>query len=118
MNQNSNPLDYLIECCESAINTGHWRLTKFTVLNAKDELIKLRQSKRDLAKELFEVNQSLVEEINRDLAFKNVAWARINSKGDLYDLRLHYNQFTDSDTILPLYSNQKEFKEKYGKLSK
>lgn len=117
MNKNSDPLDYLIQCCESAVNTGHWKLTKFSILNAKDELIKLRQAKKDLAKELFDANRSIVDEINRNLDFKNVAWARINSRGDLYDLSLCFNRFTDSDTVLPLYSNLKEFKEKYGKLS-
>lgn len=56
----SNPLDYLIECCEDAINTGHWKLDKFTVLNAKDELLRLRQSKQDIAKELFTANQEII----------------------------------------------------------
>jgi len=61
MNKNSNPLDYLIECCENTLQTGKWRLDKFTILNAKDELEKLRQSKRDLAHDLFRANQELVE---------------------------------------------------------
>jgi hypothetical protein len=60
MNNHSNPLDYLIECCEDAVNTGHWKLDKFTVLNAKDELLRLRQSKQDIAKELFTANQEII----------------------------------------------------------
>lgn len=60
----SDPLDYLIECCEDAINTGHWKLDKFTVLNAKDELKKIRQSKKDLATELFNANKEIVYLIN------------------------------------------------------
>lgn len=57
----SNPLDYLIECCETAINTGHWKLDKFTILNAKDELKRLRQSKKDLAQDLFYANKEIVD---------------------------------------------------------
>lgn len=63
----SNPLDYLIECCETAINTGHWRLDKFTVLNAKDELQRIRQSKKDLSQELFKANQEIVDLINEKI---------------------------------------------------
>ena len=118
MNEITDPLDYRIQCCESAINTGKRRLTKFTILNAKNELSKLRQTKKDLAKELFDANQSLVEEINRDLAFKNVAWATINGRGDMFNISMIYNQYADPKSTIPLYRNEKEYKEKYGKLSK
>ena len=117
MNEITDPLDYLIQCCESAINTGKWKLTKFTILNAKDELSKLRQTKKDLAKELFDANQYLVEEINRDLAFENVAWATINGRGDMFNISMIYNQFANKDATISLYRNEKEYKEKYGKLS-
>jgi hypothetical protein len=63
----SNPLDYLIECCENAIQTGHWKLDKFTVLNAKDELQRIRQSKKDLSQELFKANQEIVDLINEKI---------------------------------------------------
>lgn len=63
----SDPLDYLIECCEIALNTGHWKLDKFTVLNAKDELLMLRQSKQDIARELFIANQQIVDLINEQI---------------------------------------------------
>lgn len=63
----SNPLEYLIECCETAINTGHWKLDKFTILNAKDELQKLRQSKKDLAHELFMANQEIAKLYNEKI---------------------------------------------------
>lgn len=63
----SNPLDYLIECCETAINTGHWKLDKFTVLNAKDELQQLRQSKKDLAQDLFRTNQEIADIFNEKI---------------------------------------------------
>ena len=117
MNHNSNPLDYLIECCETAINTGKWNLTKFTILNAKDELRRLRQMKKEMTDEAFRANQFAIDEINRNLDYKNVAWAKINDRGDLFDLTLHYNRFSNEDATISLYCNEKEFKEKYGKLS-
>jgi hypothetical protein len=98
MNQNSNPLDYLIELCETSVKTGKYNLTKFTVLNAKDELRRLREDKSQ--------------------TYKNIAWASINNHGDFYNLTLHYNRFQNQDALIPLYCNEKEFKEKYGKLSK
>lgn len=95
MNKNSNPLDHLIELCEQAADYG--TITKFTILNAKDELKRLREQANN---------------------FQIVAWARMNNKGDLYDPRLSHNPHVDQTTVLPLYSNKKEFQEKYGKLSK
>ena len=117
MNHNSNPLDYLIECCETAINTGKWHLTKFTILNAKDELRRLRESNKDLVIEAYNANQFAVNEMNRNLDYKNIAWASLNERGDLYNLTLHYNRFQNSNTLIPLYYNQKEYEEKHGKLS-
>lgn len=118
MKENSDPLDALIERCENAVNSGYWTLTKFHILNAKDELKKLRSKIIELNQELFKTNQALVNEINRNLDFKVVCWARINSRGDLYDPRLIYNCYVNEDTILPLYTDMTEYKEKYGKLSK
>jgi hypothetical protein len=117
MNQNSDPLDYLIEVCQTAVNTGKWNLTNFTVLNAKDELNRLRKLNKELANEAAKANQWAIEESNKNLNFTNVAWVRINSHGDLYDPRLCLNPYLDENTVLPLYSNRKEFQEKYGKLS-
>jgi hypothetical protein len=99
MKQDSNPLDHLIECCETEVDTGYCTLTKFNILNAKDELNRLRKQVDDLQ-------------------MQNVAWASINHRGDFYNLTLHYNRFHDENTLIPLYCNLKEFKEKYGKLSK
>lgn len=95
MKEISNPLDYLIELCEQAADYG--TITKFTILNAKDELKRLREQENN---------------------FQIVAWTRMNNKGDLYDPRFYHNPYVDQTTVLPLYSNQKEFQEKYGKLSK
>lgn len=125
MNENSNPLDYLIQCCETAVNTGRWNLTRFTILNAKNELAKLRETKRDLAQDAFNANKNSVEDNNRwlscekelvsikekiNLIFsKPVAYGLINDKYDLYNLSLHYNQYQDQNKLIPLYSNKEEF---------
>jgi hypothetical protein len=34
---------------------------------------------------------------------KPVAWARINDRGDLFDLRTQNNPYTDQNTVVPLY---------------
>lgn len=118
MNRDSDPLDYLIESCEKAVATGYWTLTQFNILNAKDELNRLKKLNKELANEAAKANQCAVEEMNKNLAFKNVAWATIGNKGGLYNLTLHYNMFADENALLPLYCNKQEFEEKYGKLSK
>jgi hypothetical protein len=138
MNENCNPLDYLIQCCETAINTGHWNLTRFTVLNAKNELEKLRETKRDLTQDVFNANKNSVDDNNRWLSCEKelvalkekiktifsqpVAYGLINDRHDLYNLTLHYNRFDDKDDkLIPLYSNREEFLQKdwqNGKLSK
>lgn len=89
MNEHSNPIEFLIDF---AWANG---ADRFIVNNAKDELKRLRE--------------------NSDL--DTVCWARINSRGDLYDPRLIHNPQLDESTVLPLYASRKEFKEKYGKLS-
>ena len=66
MNENSNPLDYLIELCEKAVDYG--TITRFTILNAKNELAKLRQSKIDLAQNALNANKNSVDDNNRWLS--------------------------------------------------
>jgi hypothetical protein len=136
MNENSNPLDYLIELCEKAVDYG--TITRFTILNARNELEKLREAKRDLAQDAFNANKNSVDDNNRwlscekelvalkekiNLIFsKPVAYGLINDRHDLYNLTLHYNRFDDKDDkLIPLYSNREEFLKgdwKSGKLSK
>lgn len=118
MKEISNPLDYLIECCDSAINTGKWKLTRFTVLNAKDELKKIRQKIHDMTQEAFDANKFATEEMSRNLDYEVVGWARINDRGDIYDLRVIHNQYVDQSTVLPIYANKKEYEAKHGNLSK
>jgi hypothetical protein len=104
-NVNANPLDFLLQSCEDAYNAGHWKLTKFHILNAKDELKRLRQKLADSYQELFNCNQDLVEEINKNMEYKVVAWARITESGQMYDLRLQNNPYIDSSTVIPLYKH-------------
>ena len=92
MDKNAHPLDYIINCCEQGLVPS-----TFDILNAKDELKRLREQENN---------------------FQIVAWARMNNKGDLYDPRFYHNPHVDQTTVLPLYSNKKEFQEQYGKLSK
>jgi hypothetical protein len=67
MNEHGNPIEFLIDF---AWANG---ADRFIVNNAKDELNKLR----DKTKELEDLKRSLVNPI---------AWARINSHGELYSL--------------------------------
>jgi hypothetical protein len=120
----ADPLEHLLACYERGITP-----TQFDILNAKDQLRKVReqvdsliscyQNTRVIAREdrarwlsaeqdrakLSEENALLKESLNNAVAF-----ARINSCGDLYDLRLQHNPHVDQTTVLPLYSNKEEFK--------
>jgi hypothetical protein len=89
MNEHSNPLDYILRCAEQGLVPK-----VFTVRNAKDELQRLRQ-------ELASFKESF--------SFPK-AWARLNDRGDIYDLRILNNPYVDPKTVLPLYSNKEEFK--------
>ena len=136
MNEHSDPLDYLIQCCETAIKTGKWKLDIFTVSNAKDELKKLRQSKSDMSYDAFQANKNSVEDNNRWLSCESelcklkekikaifshpVAYGLINERHDLYNLSLYHNPYEDPNKLIPLYSNKEEFLTgawKNGKLS-
>jgi hypothetical protein len=115
MTENAAPLDHLIESCNKAVATGYWTLTKFTILNAADELTKLRQTKRDLAKEVYEANKLATEQTDLYLGAmreleqlkksldKPAAFAKTNDKGDLYDLRLTNNPYDNQNYVVPLY---------------
>lgn len=70
-----NPIEFLIDF---AWANG---ADRSVVNSAKEELKKLR-SKTEIAP---------------------VAWARINNFGDLYDLRLSHNPYSDAKLIVPLY---------------
>jgi hypothetical protein len=85
------------------------------VQNAKDELKKLREKNKEWVKEVYRANEFAVEQTNeylevcqqmqvlKDSLDNPVAWARINDKGDLFDLRLQNNQYINQDTVVPLF---------------
>ena len=56
---------------------------------------------QDPRKEESKMILKLTEEIER---YKIVAYARINHKGDLFDLRLQNNPYVNQDFVVPLYA--------------
>ena len=95
MNEHSNPLDYILKCSEQGLVPK-----LFGVQNAKDELKKIR------------------EELHYYNNLQAVAWGRINSHGQLYDLRTTDNPYIHDEIVVPLYSNKAEFKDFYAKFRK
>ncbi|NDB59964.1 hypothetical protein EB001_16175 [bacterium] len=95
MNEHSNPLDYILRCSEQGIVPK-----LFSVQNAKDELKRLR------------------EELHYYNNLQAVAWGKINSHGQLYDLRTTDNPYINDEIVVPLYSNRSEFKDFYSKFRK
>lgn len=75
----SNPLETIIDFAWAAGADIFW------VNNAKDEL------------------KRLLKKIQQHEAEKPIAWAKINERGDLYDLRLQNNPYNDQTKIVPLY---------------
>lgn len=120
MNPNATPIDAIIDF---ALKSG---ANLFIVNNAKDELKKLREEvdtirekSKEWSREVFDSNQLAVEMTNdylktcekiqelQDSLDKPVAWARINKRGDMFDLRLQSNPYTDPKTVVPLYAFRK-----------
>lgn len=83
MNKYSHPLDYILSCCEQGLVPE-----LFDVQNAKDELQKLRQ---------------------QNSSFKIVAYGRVNERQDLYGVSINHNPYLNQESVVPLYSNKKEF---------
>jgi hypothetical protein len=84
MNQNSNPIEYLINIAsESGVSS-------FIINNAKDELKKLRS-------------------ITEFFSTLPIAYVKANNNGYLFDLTFHYNPYNSENTIA-LYANQEELK--------
>jgi hypothetical protein len=122
MNPNATPLDAIIDF---ALKSG---ASLFIVNNAKDELKKLREEadttrekSKEWSREVFNSNQFAVEMANdylktcekiqelQDSLDKPVAWARMNKRGDLYDLRLCLNPYINDQEIVPLYAYRKGY---------
>jgi hypothetical protein len=115
MNENSNPIEFLIEF---AWANG---ADRFVVNNAKDELKRLKEKDSDTQRWL-----GCEKELSKFKQMINqpVAYGSINDRNDLYNLRLDNNIYNDQTKIVPLYSNRKEFLTndwrgyRYGKYSK
>jgi hypothetical protein len=75
MDKNADPLESIIDFAWASGADIFW------VNNAKDELKKLRGPNFT----------------------SPVAWARINDRGDLFDLRTQNNPYVDQTTVVPLY---------------
>lgn len=78
MNKDSDPIETIIDFAWSAGADRFW------VNNAKDELKRLKEKQKE----------SLAQP---------VAYAKINDRGDLYDLRLQFNPYDDESKVVPLY---------------
>lgn len=114
MEQNSNPIEYLIEF---AWANG---ADRFVVNNAKDELKKLKEKSKEWTEEVYRANEFAVEQTNEYLEISKqmqelkdslgnpVAWARINDRGDLFGLRTQNNPYIDQNTVVPLYRKSNE----------
>jgi len=108
MKQHSNPIEFAIEF---AWANG---CDIFTINNAKDELKRLREKTKEWVDEVYRANEFAVEQTNNYLEISSeiqslkdslsnpVAWAKVNDKGDLYDLRLQNNPYCN-EKIIPLY---------------
>ena len=91
MNKNANPLDYILQCSEQGLVPYG-----FDILNAKDELKKLR----DTEKELSELKQ---------IMSNTVAWGLVNHRGDIYDLRTQPNPYYDQNKVVSLCYDQNSY---------
>lgn len=100
MNQNSNPIEFLIDF---AWANG---ADRFIVNNAKDELSKLKEKAQDSDRWL---NCEKDLHKMRQIFNHPVAYGKLNDRLDLYDLRLMNNPHEDQSKVVPLYSNREEF---------
>lgn len=89
----SNPLEYIITCCEQGLIPQ-----AFDLRNAKDELKRLKDKV--------------------DIPYDNIAWSRINDRGDLYNPSFIHNPYLNQETVIPLYINKEEYKNFVEKLKK
>jgi len=120
----SNPIEHVLNCIQKGVIP-----TEFDILNAKDQLQEYERSIERLTLDYYQSKERAREDRSRWLSAEKdrakvaeenallkeslnnaVAFARINSRGDLYDLRLQQSPHVDESTVLPLYSNKEEFK--------
>jgi hypothetical protein len=84
MNKHSDPLESIIDFAWAS------GADLFFVQNAKDELKRLKM------------------QVLKDSLESPVAYARINDRGDLFDLRTQNNPYVDQNTVVPLYRKNNE----------
>jgi hypothetical protein len=107
MNENSNPIEFLIEFAwangadREVVNSAKKKLKEFKEKN--NDTDRWLDCEKDLAK--------LKEEHNKVLSiFDNpVAYGLINEKNDLYGLRIMHNPHNSHEKVVPLYSTREEF---------
>jgi uncharacterized protein YozE (UPF0346 family) len=109
MEKHANPLESIIDFAWAA------GADLFFVQNAKDELKKLKEKNKEWAAEVYRANEFAVKQTNEYLEMSKqmqllkdsldnpVAWAKINNRGDLFDLRLQNNPYYDQTKIVPLF---------------
>ena len=109
MEKHSDPLESIIDFAWAS------GADLFFVQNAKDELKKLKDKNKEWAEEVYRANEFAIEQTNEYLAISEqmqalkdslenpVAWARINDRGDLFDLRTQNNPYVDQNTVVPLF---------------
>lgn len=113
MKQHSDPIEFVIEfawangCDLSVINS------------AKDQIKKLKEKQKEWVIETFKANTFAIEQTNeylkisqqmqdlKDSLASPVAWAKINSSGDLYDLNLQNNPYNNQNEVVALYRMNK-----------
>lgn len=84
LNKIGNPLAAIIDFAWASGADLFW------VNNAKDELKRLLDKSLEL--------ENLKKSLDNPLA-----WAKTNSSGDLFDLRLQNNPYFDQNLVVPLY---------------
>lgn len=109
----ASPIDYIFWCCEN-----DFKPSSFDILNAKDELKSLKKEIQDLNKNEEGFKRYYDYTLKMNQGYEKIGWARINDRGDIYDLSSCYNPYIDESTLLPIYSNRLEYQARYGKLSK
>ena len=104
MNQNADPIEFLIEFAWAS------GADRFVVNNAKDELNKLRQDNQRWLSCESEVSKLKTDYEKLLKVFDHpVAYGLINDRNDLYSLRIMNNPHNDQNKVVPLYSNREEF---------
>lgn len=118
----SNPLDHVLNCYENNISP-----TKFDILNAKDELSKIKEQIEKLMEAYINSRTNAREDRSRWLSaeqdraklseenellkqsLSNVMdLIKVSDRGDLNNTKLQYNHYIKGQMMLPFHSNNEE----------